>query len=76
MRKAVPADSLFRPKLSTSERKGDATTRAAQAIIDQEVGAREAKTERLRAARLAREATESPPPEKNVAGKKKISRKG
>lgn len=76
MRKAFPADSLFKPKLSASEKKGDATTRAAQAIIDQEADAREAKTERLRAARLAREATEGPAPEAKAAGKRKIRRKG
>jgi hypothetical protein len=36
--------------------KGDATTRAARAIIDQETASRDAKTARLRAARLARDA--------------------
>ncbi|MBP0574699.1 hypothetical protein J8J27_28725, partial [Mycobacterium tuberculosis] len=45
---------------SKLETKSDATTRAARAIIDLEVAAREAKTERLRAARLARDAAAAP----------------
>ncbi|MFD1702390.1 hypothetical protein ACFSCV_05160 [Methylopila henanensis] len=50
-------DTLFKP--SKSEAKGDATTRAARAIIDQEKAKEDAKTARLRAARLAKEAAES-----------------
>jgi len=65
---------LFQPKLSASETKGDATTRAAQAIVDEETNARDAKTERLRAARLLQLATEEPPVEKTSA-KKKTRRK-
>ncbi|MFD1331615.1 hypothetical protein ACFQ4O_06330 [Methylopila musalis] len=49
-------DSLFKP--SKAEAKGDATTRAARAIIDQETARRDAKTERLKAARLARDEAE------------------
>ena len=62
--------SLFKPKLSQSELKVDATTRAARAIINEEANARDAKTERLRAARLRKEATESPVPVKKVPEKK------
>jgi hypothetical protein len=62
---------LFQPKLSASETKGDATTRVAQAITDAETNARDAKTERLRTARLAKEATEGPPPGKLVRRKQK-----
>ncbi|GLK77489.1 hypothetical protein GCM10008171_27430 [Methylopila jiangsuensis] len=49
-------ESLFKP--SKAEVKGDATTRAARAIIDQETARRDAKTARLREARLARDAAE------------------
>jgi hypothetical protein len=61
---------LFQPKLSASETKGDATTRAAQAIVDEETNARDAKTERLRAARLRKEAIEEPVPIKKLPEKK------
>jgi hypothetical protein len=44
-------ETAFKP-----EAKGDATTRAARAIIDGEIAQRDAKTARLRAARLAKEA--------------------
>ena len=66
--------SLFKPKLSQSELKVDATTRAARAIIDEEANARDAKTERLRAARLARQETEGTPVQK-IGEKKKTRRK-
>ena len=46
-------DGAFRPKQSPNEAKNDATTRVAREIIDSESAARSAKTERLRAARLA-----------------------
>ncbi len=51
MSKAV---SVFKP--TVSQLKGDATTRAAREIIDAGQAANLAKTERLRAARLAKEA--------------------
>ena len=47
--------ALFRPKPSKSESKAEATTNAARAILDDEVARREAKTAKLRAARLAME---------------------
>jgi hypothetical protein len=65
---------LFQPKLSASETKGDATTRAAQAITDAEANARDAKTERLRAARLRKEAIEGPVLVKKIP-EKKVRRK-
>ncbi|MDN5928671.1 MAG: hypothetical protein L0I29_16505 [Hyphomicrobiales bacterium] len=74
MRKAIPVDKVFKPKPSQAELRVDATTRAARAIISEEVNARDAKTERLRAARLATEATEAPPIQK-ISAKKKTSRK-
>lgn len=48
------ANAVFKP--TPAQVKGDATTRAARAIIDQEASARDAKTARLREARLARDA--------------------
>jgi hypothetical protein len=62
--------SLFQPKISASETKGDATTRAAQAIVDEEANARDAKTERLRATRLRKEAVEGTAPIKRIPEKK------
>jgi hypothetical protein len=54
---------VFKPSPSRHEAATDATTRAAREIIDSEKAARNAKTERLRTARLAREASgETPPP--------------
>lgn len=53
-------ETAFKP-----EAKGDATTRAARAIIDGEIAQRDAKTARLRAARLEKEAADlaaAPPP--------------
>jgi hypothetical protein len=48
---------IFKPKPTAIETKQDATTRAARQIIDGEAAVREQKTERLRLARLAMEAT-------------------
>jgi hypothetical protein len=48
------ANNVFKP--TVSQLKGDATTRAAREIIDAGQAANHAKTERLRAARLAKEA--------------------
>jgi len=53
--KPIP-DGAFKPKQSPNEAKTDTTTRVAREIIDSESAARLAKTERLRAARLAQEA--------------------
>lgn len=52
----VPADAPVKPKPSKLESRSDATTEAARNIIGAEVAARIAKTDRLRAARLAQEA--------------------
>lgn len=46
---------IFKQKPTTGEKKSDETTRAAQQILNDEKSAREAKTERLRLARLAQE---------------------
>jgi hypothetical protein len=57
MRHAAIPQGIFKPKPTAIETKQDATTKAARQIIDGEAAAREQKTERLRLARLAREAT-------------------
>lgn len=51
---------VFKPKSTRMETKADITTAAATAIIETEAKAREAKTARLRAARLAQEETAAP----------------
>ena len=66
---------LFKPKQSQLEKKVDATTLAARAIVEEETSARDAKTARLRAARLAHETAGEPAPEKSAAGKKKKVRR-
>jgi hypothetical protein len=55
---------IFKPKLTRTEAKGDATTRAAREIIHAEAAAEAKKTARLRAARLAQEAQQPAPVEK------------
>jgi len=52
-------ESIFKPR-PTAEAKNDNTTRVAREIIDQEAAARLAKTNRLREARLVKEASEPP----------------
>jgi len=54
MRHPIPT-GIFKPKLSTGEKKSDVTTTVAMQITEGEKAAREAKTERLRLARLAYE---------------------
>jgi hypothetical protein len=50
-------------KPSKAEQKIDSTTRLVRSIIDGEAAKRKAKTERLRAERLAQEALAAPEPE-------------
>jgi hypothetical protein len=52
-------DGIFKPTPSRIEAKGDVTTTMARKIVEGEIAARVAKTERLRTARLARDATEN-----------------
>jgi hypothetical protein len=65
---------VFKPTNSRADTKIDTTTRIAREIIDHTNAARMAKTERLRAVRLAREAEAEAPPEK-PAPKKPAPRK-
>ena len=75
MKHAVP-EGVFKPSASRAEAKNDTTTKIAWSIIEAEVAQREAKTRRLREARLAREAevvTDAPTPK---ARKRRVIRKG
>ncbi|MFN4272591.1 MAG: hypothetical protein ACK4F5_07245 [Aliihoeflea sp.] len=71
----ITKENLFRPTRSKAETKAQITDNAARAIIDAEVDSREAKTERLRKARLKMEAEQAasaePPPEKKTRAKAK-----
>lgn len=62
-----------KPARSKAETKADITDRTARAIIDDESGVREAKTEKLRRARLEREAREASAPLASEARKAKRS---
>lgn len=59
MRHPEIPQGIFKPKPTASETKQDATTRAARQITNGEAAARDQKTERLRLARLASEATKA-----------------
>ena len=67
-------NDVFKPRLSKSESKSDATSRAAWEILDGEAAARAAKSERLRAARLAREAAEKTAPVAEKVRRKRPAR--
>ncbi len=56
MKGLVTEQNLFRAKASKAETKADITDHAARAIVGAEVDRREAKTARLRQARLEAEA--------------------
>lgn len=71
--KKIP-DGVFKPRLTTGERKSDVTTTVATQIAESEKAAREAKTARLRLSRLAyEEAHPSPDPKKNAGSGKRRS---
>ena len=56
MSDGITEHNLFRPKASKAETKADVTNHAARAIIGAEAERREAKTARLRQARMEAEA--------------------
>lgn len=56
MRKSIKEHELFKPKSSKAETKADITNLAARAIIGAEAEHREAKTAKLRRARMEAEA--------------------
>src|SRR5690606_25506997 len=60
MDSAIAAAAVFKPKPSKAETKADITDHAARTIISAEVERREAKTARLRQARLEQEAAQAP----------------
>lgn len=49
------AEAIFKPRATSAETKSSITTHVARSIIGSEVAEREAKTARLKAARLARD---------------------
>lgn len=49
-------DGIFKPNLTKTESKAETVSRIARSMIDQEVAKRDAKTARLREARIARDA--------------------
>jgi hypothetical protein len=61
--------AVFQPRPSKLETKADVTTKIARQILDDETAKREAKTERLRLARLAQEPLEPAKPRKAVTRK-------
>ncbi len=71
----ISKDNLFRRLKSKAESKADITNSAARAIIDEQVQARETKTQRLRAARLKMEAEAAARAPAEKAAKKPRPRK-
>ncbi|WP_336057955.1 hypothetical protein [Nitratireductor sp. CH_MIT9313-5] len=64
-------ENIFKPAKSKAETKSEITDRAARAFIDAEANARDAKTERLKAQRLAMEAKRAAEEAANPAPAKK-----
>ena len=58
MRNPPVGEGVFEPRRSAQETKADTTSRIARQMIDDEAARREAKTAKLREARLAREEEE------------------
>lgn len=56
-------DALFKPNLTKTESKAEAVSRIAKTLIEQEIEKRDAKTARLKEARLARDAAVPSPQE-------------
>jgi hypothetical protein len=61
MTSTVTRDTLFKPNPTRTESKASETARVAFAVISAEQVAREKKTARLKAARLAQSAAATPP---------------
>ena len=66
MAKTIEARGIFAPNPSRQDSKASTTSSVARAILETEVKQREAKTARLRALRLKKEAETPPPPPKAV----------
>lgn len=71
----ITKDNLFRATRSKAETKAQVTDNAARAIIDAEVDSREAKTERLRQARMKMEADQAETAEATPAKKTRATTK-
>lgn len=70
MAKTITKDNLFRPAQPGPKKKSDFANSAARAIIKAEADSRDAKTRRLRQARLEMEARQpKPAPAKGRVGK-------
>ncbi|WP_265516114.1 hypothetical protein [Nitratireductor luteus] len=67
--------TLFKPARPSATSKAETTTSVARGIIDAEAKAREAKSARLREARLAQEAAEAANPPAEPAKKKTVRKK-
>ncbi|MGY5803085.1 hypothetical protein [Rhizobium hainanense] len=63
-------DNLFKPEKLSAQAKSEQTTSIAKDILANETSARQKKTERLRALRLAQEAELGPAPKATKKGKK------
>jgi len=63
-------DDLFKPEKLSALAKSEQTTSVAKDILANEASARQKKTDRLRALRLAQEAELGPAPEAKKKGKK------
>jgi len=73
----VSKDNLFRPAMSKAESKAEVTNRTAWDMLNTEAARREAKTARLRAARLASEAAVAAPArEKRRSTKTSTTKRG
>lgn len=67
--------SLPKQPRSAAEAKSETTTRIARSMFETEAAARKAKTEKLRQARLAKEAAKAPVAVAATATKKKPARR-
>jgi len=66
----TPQDAAFKPSLTKTESKADAVDRIARSMIEDEVKKRDAKTARLRQARLDRDAAAKPASASRKAARK------
>ncbi len=74
MNDLVTRGTLFKPAASRAESKAQMTDTAARSIIESEIAEREAKTARLRAARLEAEKREAKAPAKPAAKPKRTKK--
>ncbi|MDK4702303.1 MULTISPECIES: hypothetical protein [unclassified Rhizobium] len=63
-------DNLFKPEKPSAQAKAEQTTSIAKGIVADEASARQKKTDRLRALRLAQEAELAPAPKAKKKSKK------